>query len=311
MSPEVSGYNADVPTPPVNSPVERVISAIEHAAVLDTAAERISALTRRLLPPGRARDLLSGTPIGHPAHPALVMLPLGTLLSATALDLTSGRHGRRSAQRLIALGLVTAGPAAAAGASDWLDTNQAERRVGLVHWGLNTVGLTLYWRSWRARRRGRHARGVALGVAGASVLGGSGWLGGHLSYALGVGVDTTAFTHMSQDWCDLGAAATVAEVGAKMTGQAGEAQVLVVRTAQGLVALADRCTHRGGPLHEGSIAGGCVTCPWHGSSFELDGGAVTSGPATRPQPAFETREVNGRVEVRRAGEQAGLRTFPV
>jgi len=41
-----------------------------------------------------------------------------------------------------------------------------------------------------------------------------------------------------------------------------------------------------------------VTCPWHGSRFRLGDGSVARGPATAPQPVFETRVRNGSVEVR-------------
>jgi nitrite reductase/ring-hydroxylating ferredoxin subunit len=57
--------------------------------------------------------------------------------------------------------------------------------------------------------------------------------------------------------------------------------------------LADQCTHLGGPLHQGRVATvdgvDCVTCPWHGSVFQLADGAVRHGPATARQPAFDTR----------------------
>jgi nitrite reductase/ring-hydroxylating ferredoxin subunit len=52
-----------------------------------------------------------------------------------------------------------------------------------------------------------------------------------------------------------------------------------------------------GPLSDGEIAGGCVTCPWHGSVFRLADGGVVHGPATAPQPAFATRVREGVVEV--------------
>ncbi|HEY3750415.1 MAG TPA: hypothetical protein VGL80_14545 [Pseudonocardiaceae bacterium] len=105
------------------------------------------------------------------------------MLSATSLDLVGGAAGRPAARRLIGLGLLAAGPTAAAGWSDWLDTEGAERRVGLVHATSNAVGLSAYALSWWQRRRGGGGR--AAGLAGAVALGVGGWLGGHLAYALG------------------------------------------------------------------------------------------------------------------------------
>jgi nitrite reductase/ring-hydroxylating ferredoxin subunit len=43
-----------------------------------------------------------------------------------------------------------------------------------------------------------------------------------------------------------------------------------------------------GPLSDGDLDDGCVTCPWHHSVFRLSDGSVVHGPATAPQPAFET-----------------------
>lgn len=53
--------------------------------------------------------------------------------------------------------------------------------------------------------------------------------------------------------------------------------------------LADRCSHASGPLSEGDVVDGCVTCPWHGSVFRLADGWNVGGQATAPQPCFVTR----------------------
>jgi len=47
-----------------------------------------------------------------------------------------------------------------------------------------------------------------------------------------------------------------------------------------------KCTHRGGPLNEGKLDGSTVTCPWHGSQFNVYTGAVLRGPATEPVKAY-------------------------
>ena len=44
-------------------------------------------------------------------------------------------------------------------------------------------------------------------------------------------------------------------------------------------AIADICTHVGGPLSEGNVQGTKVTCPWHGADFDLKTGAVLGPPA--------------------------------
>jgi nitrite reductase/ring-hydroxylating ferredoxin subunit len=46
------------------------------------------------------------------------------------------------------------------------------------------------------------------------------------------------------------------------------------------------CTHEGGPLNEGKMDGETVTCPWHGSCFNVKTGEVVHGPARQPIQTF-------------------------
>ena len=56
-----------------------------------------------------------------------------------------------------------------------------------------------------------------------------------------------------------------------------------IASAQGqLYAFDDTCTHRGCSLAEGELDGTTVTCPCHGSQFDVTSGAVLHGPAQRP-----------------------------
>jgi len=76
--------------------------------------------------------------------------------------------------------------------------------------------------------------------------------------------------------------------------------VLVSRSEGGeRCAIANTCTHRGGPLNEGDRDGDEVTCSWHGSQFDLCSGEVLRGLAREPQQRFETRVREGKIEVRR------------
>lgn len=286
--------------------LEKLAERIERAEALDAAADATVSVARKVIKKGPIEDTLSGTPIGHPLHPLLVAVPIGAWVSSVALDAV---HNDDGARRLIGFGCLAALPAAAAGVNDWTTTMGAERRVGLVHAALNDAALTIYWLSWRARRRGNRSRGVALSLVGSGLLGAAGWLGGHLAYAQAIGVDTTAFQQVPSDWTDAGAEADVPTDGVTQFVADG-IPLLVTRRGGELVALLDRCTHRGGPLSDGEVRGDCVVCPWHGSEFSLADGSVRSGPATRPQPTLETRVRDGRVEVRRT-EPRVLRTNPV
>lgn len=283
--------------------VERLATAVERAEVLDRPAELGQALTSRV-GPGPAKDLLSGSHVGHPLHPALVAVPLGAFTGALALDAWGDEP--RAARRLVGLGLLSSVPAALTGLSDWDDTQGPERRVGVAHALCNSLGLVLLTASWFARRR--PGKGRVLGAVGLGVMGLSGWLGGHLAYALGVGVDTTAFQRPATEWTDACAEQDLSD-GKAYAVTVADTPVLLVRHAGAIRAIGNRCTHRGAPLHEGEVLDGCVECPWHGSRFALVDGAVARGPATRPAPAFETRVVDARVQVRRA-EARTLRLNP-
>jgi nitrite reductase/ring-hydroxylating ferredoxin subunit len=120
-----------------------------------------------------------------------------------------------------------------------------------------------------------------------------GYLGGYLAYSRGVGVNNAFTESPPDDWTAVGPDGR----------RAGDAPVFVHRSSvDGVVrAIGGRCSHAGGPLAEGVVDDGrcTVTCPWHGSVFRMDDGAVVHGPATVPQVAYEVREAGGAVEVRR------------
>ena len=68
----------------------------------------------------------------------------------------------------------------------------------------------------------------------------------------------------------------------------GYLSLAVLRQGTEVYALADRCAHLGGPLHQGQLVSEgvdlCVACPWHGSTFRVVDGTVVHGPATARQP---------------------------
>lgn len=292
----------------MNTVLDRLATAIEHATVVDPVANRLADLTAPWFANRRVLDLASGTPAGHPLHPLLVTIPIGFWSGALALDALQQPD---AADTLVGLGALSALPTTFTGISDWRETLGGERRVGFVHGSLNTAALALFTASYLARRTGRRPLGIGLSLAGMGAISVSGWLGGHLVYALGIGVDTTAFQQAPEDWT-YAAAESEVRPGELTRGAVNGVPLVLTRVASGdIVAFADRCTHRGGPLHEGELVDGCIRCPWHGSEFSVTDGAVVQGPATRPQARYEVRVHNERVEVRRSNEVRSLRTDPV
>lgn len=282
----------------------RVADRIERFDKLDSVAEFLVSRLGKFVPSGPVEDLLSGTPLGHPAHPMLVAVPIGAWSTASVLDVTGGNE--RATRTVVATGTLAALPAAATGFADWLSTSGPERRVGLVHAAANYGAVALQTASWFARRTDRR-RGAVLSAGALALTAAAGWLGGHLAYALGVGVDTTAFQQLPTEWTDVCAESAITD--APVGHLVGNVPIVVFRAGSRLVAMTDRCTHRGGPLHEGTLHDECITCPWHESTFDSQG-RVVSGPATRPQPTLDVRVVAGRVQARR-DEQRTLRLNPV
>jgi nitrite reductase/ring-hydroxylating ferredoxin subunit len=62
--------------------------------------------------------------------------------------------------------------------------------------------------------------------------------------------------------------------------------VAVFHLDGGFCATQAACTHRQGPLNEGTVEGSTVTCPWHGTQFNVCTGAVVRGPAKDPIKTF-------------------------
>lgn len=292
----------------LNTVLDQITERIERLSFLDPVADRLADWVAPLYANRTVVDVASGTPLGHPLHPLLVTVPIGAYTSALLFD---GLDNRNAADTMVALGVLSTVPAAYTGLSDWRDTEGAERRVGLVHSVANSASLGLFLASLVARRSGNRRLGIGLSLAGYGFVSLGGWLGGHLTYALGVGVDTTAFQQAPEEWTYAAPEDEVTEGSLTMGAVNGVPLVLTRLPGGTIVAYADRCTHRGGPLHEGQLVDGCIECPWHQSRFSVEDGSIVQGPATRPQPPYEVRVHNERVEVRRATEPRALRTNPV
>jgi nitrite reductase/ring-hydroxylating ferredoxin subunit/uncharacterized membrane protein len=281
--------------------MDPLIDAIEGAEALDGPAGAIGKQVRSIFGPGVLRDSLSGTWMGHALHPLLTDVVIGSWTSANVLDLLGGDDDGSGAEKLIGVGIAAYGATAVTGTIDWADGEMGDprvRRLGLVHAASNAAALGLYTASLLARRRGDQGRGKALALAGAAVMGAAGFLGGHLTYARGVGVNQTAFDEGPSDWTDAGASDDV-KPGEPTAVVVGDTPVMLLRHGDHLHAIHDRCSHRGCSLSDkGEVDGEIVTCSCHGSQFDLHGGTVQRGPATVDQPVYEVRESGGRIELK-------------
>ena len=285
---------------------EALIKTVEQQEVLDRLSDKIQPLVVDAfkssgLAGRKAKNLLHGTWLGHPLHPALTDVPLGAWTAALTLDAMETISGRKElgagADAAIAVGLVGAAGAAVTGLTDWSETNGRARKVGLLHGLLNVGATALYATSLVLRRKDRRSAGRGFAMLGYAVSSTAAYLGGHLVFGEQIGVNHAGAQEMPKEFVPVLADAELRE-GERKRGDAGGVPVLLVRREGAVCALANTCSHLGGPLSEGKLEGDVVQCPWHGSRFNVRDGSVVDGPATFPQPCFEARVREGQIEVR-------------
>jgi nitrite reductase/ring-hydroxylating ferredoxin subunit len=250
---------------------------------LDPLAARVKHAVDVAIRPRAVRDVLHGKAIGHPAHPPLAQAALSGWSGAAVLgaaELMGGPAPESAARQRVLLGLTglaSAAPAVVAGLGDWSELHEDQQRTGLVHSAWLDVGAGI------------------VATAGAAV-------GGHLAYRWSAGPNhAEAFPHLAKEgWTRVCLAEDLAD-GELRAATAGDEPIVVGRQGDRIFALADRCSHLAGPLHEGEVTvvgeAQCLVCPWHGSAFRIEDGEVMAGPAYAPQPVLEVRTVSGWVDV--------------
>ncbi len=290
----------------------RVVSVIGRQTWLDRPSYRFEHLLSYAYNAlGGARDrvanALNGVWLGHPVHPPLASLTSGAIGTTVALDALSVLPGRprsevldasRFASRSLALGILANLGSAVTGVTDWQHTHEADRRVGLVHGLLNLLATGLYLESWWDRRRGRHLRGMTVSALGYAITVGSSFLGGALVFDSGIGVDRSGRRLQALDWTPVLPVASLPD-GKPHRVEVGGLGVVLCRTGDGQVAaFGELCPHLAAPMSDGWIDRGHIVCPWHGSRFDVESGAVLRGPSAAALPCYPTRISDGMIELR-------------
>lgn len=242
----------------------------------------------------------------HPIHPMLIGLPLGMWFASWIFDLLfegfkNPSFGNTGYYLAIA-GCIGALCAAIPGLLDWISVvppNSSGKKTGAAHASLNTAALLLFFFVALARRGFVHDPTnltLLLSTIGIVLLCISGWLGGSLSYDLQIGVyrrQTQGHPLMERTIagfnypaCNQSELADGQMMLIHNQGPESGRRIVLGKTAEGYYAFSDHCTHKGGPLCDGVLAGSAVQCPWHGSQFDVHTGRVISGPADKPIEIF-------------------------
>jgi nitrite reductase/ring-hydroxylating ferredoxin subunit/uncharacterized membrane protein len=282
------------------------LDRVGQQAWLDQPSDAVQRVVSGALhPPGRAStwldNLLNGTWLGHPLHPAITDVPIGAWTVGLLLDgietFTARRELAAGADAANLLGLAGAVGSAVTGLAQWQYTIERPRRKGMAHALLNIGATALYGTSAVLRARGWRGAGKVTALLGYVVLTAGAYIGGDLVYGERLGVTHVPEEQLSTDFTPALPEAELPEGQMTRVGVGG-VPVLLARQGGMVYALNAVCAHLGGPLAEGTLEQGCVVCPWHGSRFALEDGRLISGPATFPQPCYETRICNGQIEVR-------------
>jgi nitrite reductase/ring-hydroxylating ferredoxin subunit/uncharacterized membrane protein len=250
---------------------------------------------------------------GHPLHAALIPFPFAFLTGAFVFDLlgrwldkpslwTTGAH-------LALAGIAFALIAAVPGLIDYIFTvppKSTGKTRATKHMVVNLSAVGLF----AVATYVRGAAGVApdpvilIVEAGAvALLVAGGWMGGTLVYRNQIGVDHryagagkwSENRHAKATMPVAVADADDLDPNQMRLVRLGDRRIVLARTEERYVAFDDRCPHRGGSLAGGLMACGTVTCPWHGSQFDVASGAVQSGPADDAIGTYEVEERDGKV----------------
>lgn len=111
-------------------------------------------------------------------------------------------------------------------------------------------------------------------------------------------------------WIDAGQADTIPQDRARTICAPGGVRIAVFRHAGEVSAITNVCAHQGGPLGEGRVIDGCVTCPWHGWQYRAADG-VAPPPFKERVATYPVRIVGGRVQVQATPRAPGDAAPPV
>jgi nitrite reductase/ring-hydroxylating ferredoxin subunit/uncharacterized membrane protein len=248
----------------------------------------------------------------------LVGFPAAYLFGSACIDACATAADRpdwfRTARHMRTLGIATALVAAVPGIIDYVfavPPKSSAKTRATNHMIANVSALALFGLARIEKRADgeRPSRMVMTAeLLGAGLVAFAGWLGGTLVFRNQIAVDhrfanagkwrvaAIPESQIQGERVDAGSDDQLRDEQIKLL-RVGARRIALGRTKGRLVAFADRCTHKGGPLSDGTLACGIVQCPWHGSQFNVSTGTVEQGPADQPIETYDVDSTGGRAMV--------------
>jgi nitrite reductase/ring-hydroxylating ferredoxin subunit/uncharacterized membrane protein len=247
--------------------------------------------------------------MGHPLHPILIAFPIAFLVGALLFDLAGyfghWAGGRQTGAYLSIAAVISGLIAAVPGVIDFLGVVPPKSSAwdrALWHMGVNVAALTLFAVGWAFRDWDTFQPNLVvllLEAGGVALVGWGGYMGGTLVYRNQIGVDhryanagkwrETTVTGQPGESVVVAKADEFAD-GQMMLVHANGQRLVLARHGDRFTAFDDYCTHKGGPLADGVLACGVVTCPWHGSQFDVKDGSVSNGPAEKGISTYQVKK---------------------
>ena len=249
---------------------------------------------------------------GHPIHPILIAFPVAFFTGTLIFDILALVLDKpvfwQTGYYLEIAGVISGLVAAMPGTIDYFFTvppKSSARKRAATHGILNVLLVIIFFIAWLIRRHEDASVMViiALEVIGLILLTITGWMGGTLitRNQISVNIMHANAKKWSEEYIkNTDGKIPVATSNEIQTNQmklihVNNKRIVIARTEEGCVAFDDRCTHKGGSLAGGVMMCGTVHCPWHGSQFDVNTGAVKSGPAKEKIDSYSVSESNGKI----------------
>ncbi len=227
----------------------------------------------------------------HPLHPILVAFPIAFFIGAFVFDVLSLLMSKEAfwltGKYMAIAGIAGALLAAVPGIIDYFYTvppQSSAKKRATQHGLINLLNVFLFCFAVYYRNRADANSYIVVATEGIGIilLSIAGWMGGTLVHRNQIGVDhryanagkwNEAYLERSGDAIEV-AGSNELKVNTLKLLHIGDKRIVLGRIEKGYVAFSDRCTHRGASLADGVLICGTVQCPWHGSHFDVETGAV-------------------------------------